>query len=107
MRALCEMVNLRNVHAGLAQLPDKLVFVNCQLSIVNSAKPFKHQGTSKNYPFGFWLDLLPSQFVLKIPQYIQYSGISNTFVRTKSLTQNTKKQFLEVANISIRVENET
>ena len=57
----------------------------------------KHQGTSKNYPFGFWLDLLPSQFVLKIPQYIQYSGISNTFVRTKSLTQNTKKQFLEVA----------
>ena len=49
------------------------------------------KGTSKNYPFGFWADLLPSQCVLKIPQYIQYSGISKTFVRTKSLAQNTKK----------------
>ena len=38
-----------------------------------------------------------SQCVLKIPQYIQYSGIFETFVRTKSLTQKRKKQFLEVA----------
>ncbi len=52
---------------------------------------FKQQGTSKNYPFAFWADLLPSQCVLKIPQYIQYSGISKTFVRTKSLAQNSKK----------------
>ncbi|MGN0999918.1 MAG: hypothetical protein ACI4PO_10235, partial [Faecousia sp.] len=41
---------------------------------------------------------MSSQCVLKIPQYIQYSGISKTFVRTKSLAQNRKKQFLEVAN---------
>ena len=53
--------------------------------------PDKLQGTSKNYPFGFWADLLPSQCLLKIPQYIQYSGISKTFVRTKSLVQNRKK----------------
>ena len=61
---------------------------------------FEHQnkGTSKNYPFGFWADLLLSQFVLKIPQYTKYSGISNSFVRTKSLAQNRKKQFFEVAN---------
>ena len=49
------------------------------------------KGTSKNYPFGFWADLLPQQCVLKSPQYTKYSGDSKTFVGTKSLVQNTKK----------------
>ena len=54
-------------------------------------------GTSKNYPFGFWTDLLSQQCVLKSPQYTKYSGLSKTFAGTKSLAQNTKKWFLEVA----------
>ena len=48
-------------------------------------------GTSKNYPFGFWADLLTQQCVLKIPQYTKYSGISKTFAGSKSLAQNHKK----------------
>ena len=41
---------------------------------------------------------MSQQCVLKNPQYTKYSGLSKTFVETKSLAQNTKKQFLEVAN---------
>ena len=48
-------------------------------------------GTSKNYPFGFWADLLPQQCILKSSQYTKYSELSKTFVGTKSLAQNTKK----------------
>jgi len=55
------------------------------------------KGTSKNSPFAIWTNLLPHLFVMKIPQYTKYSGISITLSGTKSLAQIIKKEFLEVA----------
>ena len=67
------------------------------LQITNGLQELFFMGTSKNYPFGFWADFLLHQCVLKSTQYIQYSVLSNTFGESKSLAQNLKKQFLEVA----------
>ena len=33
------------------------------------------KGTSKNYPFAIWTDLVSQLFILKTPQYTKYSGI--------------------------------
>ena len=54
-------------------------------------------GTSKNSPFAVWADLLLQLFLMKIPQYTKYSGISITQFEAKSLVQPIKKEFLEVA----------
>ena len=53
----------------------------------------KQQGTSNNSPFAIWVDLLLQQFISKSSQYTKYSGLSETFVEPKSLTQIIKKEF--------------
>ena len=73
---------------------------NYQLSIVNyqfAQQRAKLKGTSKNSPFAIRVDLLVQQFISKSSQYTKYSGLSETFVEPKSLTQIIKKEFLEVA----------
>ena len=59
----------------------------------NEKSKEKFSATSKISPFGFWPDLSSKQSVLKILQYTKYSGISKTFVRTKSFVPNTKSSF--------------
>ena len=59
--------------------------------------PDNLEGTSKNSPFALWSDLLIQQFLSESPQYTKYSGLSETFVGSKSLAQIIKKEFLEVA----------